>query len=326
MAGERLILKRVTTGVETELTGPLTVGRSAESGLMLPQASRRHALIALADGAAWVEDLGSTNGTFVNERRVNARTRLSSGDRIRFDLDEFEFRVIAPEPIDSDKTKPRNPGTLAEKKKTPGSWAANDEQAGGSKTMLVGSDEMRNKLREEKSAAAARAPQRVDTPSLIVSSGSRANTVIPLRPSGGATSEWTIGSDAEREIVLEDSGVSGLHARIVNEGNRWQLSDQLSANGTFVNGNRINMSYLSSGDSLRFGPVQCRFQLPERGFARLGSGSGDGARRPTSTSVPANVDGTKGSGTRLALIAAISFIVTVLIIGFVWWHMSQAGS
>jgi pSer/pThr/pTyr-binding forkhead associated (FHA) protein len=323
MAGERLILKRVTTGVETELTGPLTVGRSAESGLLLPQASRRHALIAPADGAAWVEDLGSTNGTFVNEKRVNGRTRLSSGDRIRFDLDEFEFRVISP--VDSDKTMPRTPAAPVEKKKTPGSWAANDEQAGGSKTMLVGSDEMRNKLREEKSAAAARAPQRVDTPSLIVSSGSRANTVIPLRSSGGATSEWTIGSDPEREIVLQDSGVSGLHARIVSEGNRWQLSDQLSANGTFVNGNRINMAYLSSGDSLRFGPVQCRFLLPERGFARLGSGGGDSARRPASTSVPASVERTKSGGTRLALIAAISFIVTVLIIGFVWWHMRQAG-
>ena len=150
---------------------------------------------------------------------------------------------------------------------------------------------------------------------------SREHDVIPLR-STGAKTEWTIGSDAERDIVLQDSGVSGLHALLTNDGTRWQLSDQLSANGTFVNGNRINMSFLASGDSIRIGPVQCRFKLPERGFARLGAGSSEPAPRLGSSSgVPPGARDAGGArGTRLALIAAISFVVTVLIIGFFWWH------
>lgn len=319
MSDVRLILKRVSTGVETELHGELTVGRSAESGMLLPQASRRHAVVGVSSDTAWVEDVGSTNGTFVNNSRITARTTLASGDRVRFDLDEFEFRVINPSAIE-DRTAPRNPGVVAEKKKTPGSWVVNEGQAGGSKTMLVGSEEMRNKLRAEKAAAPPRAPQRMDGPCLVVSSGSREHDVIPLRPSAGK-SEWTIGSDAERDIVLQDSGVSGLHALITNDGSRWQLSDQLSANGTFVNGNRVNMSFLSSGDSIRFGPVQCRFQLPEKGLARLAGGSSSDSRRAGGSSASEQVSRDAGGrGTNLVLIAVISFIVTVLILGFLWWH------
>ena len=71
-----------------------------------------------------------------------------------------------------------------------------------------------------------------------------------------------MGCDADREIVFTDKGVSGRHAKIVNEGTRWKLIDQPAANGTFVNGNRTNMSFLASGDRLRFGPVECIFQLP----------------------------------------------------------------
>lgn len=310
MTSQRLILKKVATGVETELSGELIVGRSADSGLVLAQASRRHARITAGDGGAWVEDLGSTNGTYVNERRIVGRTPLSSGDRIRFDLEEFEFQVIRPEvPPDQEATAQRALPTPLEKERRPGAWAdPNSSQARGSKTVLVGSDEMRNKLREEKAKLAAREPQRVSVPSLLVTSGSRDQTTIPLRTTG-ARMEWTIGSDAEREIVFADSGVSGLHAVLVNDGSRWQLKDQLSANGTYVNGKRINMSYLSSGDLVRFGPVQCTFQLPEGGIASV-LGGGSSARGTTS----------KPRGAPIALIGAISFVVTALIIFVLWWH------
>ena len=36
----------------------------------------------------------------------------------------------------------------------------------------------------------------------------------------------------------------------------------MSANGTFVNGAKSNISFLASGDRIRFGPIECVFQLP----------------------------------------------------------------
>jgi pSer/pThr/pTyr-binding forkhead associated (FHA) protein len=59
------------------------VGRSSELDMVLVEemVSRRHALISLRDGVLAIEDLGSTNGTFVNGEKV-MKTALHEGDRI----------------------------------------------------------------------------------------------------------------------------------------------------------------------------------------------------------------------------------------------------
>ena len=68
------------------------VGRAPGSELVLADrtVSGRHArIVRLADGF-WLEDLGSTNGTFANGRKID-RQRLRTGDRIAFDKIEFVF-------------------------------------------------------------------------------------------------------------------------------------------------------------------------------------------------------------------------------------------
>jgi len=61
------------------------VGRGAECDLRLDDTfvSQEHARIFAKDGSWYVEDLGSTNGTFVNEQRLAAPAMLTGGDRIR---------------------------------------------------------------------------------------------------------------------------------------------------------------------------------------------------------------------------------------------------
>jgi pSer/pThr/pTyr-binding forkhead associated (FHA) protein len=72
-------------GLERPATPGTTIGR-AECDVELndPDVSRRHAVIRLVDAGLAVEDLGSTNGTFVNERRISGIVELAAGDRIRF--------------------------------------------------------------------------------------------------------------------------------------------------------------------------------------------------------------------------------------------------
>jgi pSer/pThr/pTyr-binding forkhead associated (FHA) protein len=62
--------------------GEFLIGRGADCELRLPVAdvSRHHCLIRLANNEATVEDLGSSNGTFLNGQRIRSQTALRSGD------------------------------------------------------------------------------------------------------------------------------------------------------------------------------------------------------------------------------------------------------
>lgn len=82
---------------ETEATWKLessemTIGRLDECDIVVvdPNASRRHARLMKREEVWWIEDLGATNGTLVNDTLVKER-RLSSGDRIRIGTTEFEY-------------------------------------------------------------------------------------------------------------------------------------------------------------------------------------------------------------------------------------------
>ncbi|MCA9056966.1 MAG: FHA domain-containing protein, partial [Planctomycetaceae bacterium] len=68
------------------------VGREQSCGLCLPDASvsRRHALIELVNNEYQVSDLGSTNGTMVNECRLTSAV-LKPGDRLQFGSFIFKF-------------------------------------------------------------------------------------------------------------------------------------------------------------------------------------------------------------------------------------------
>jgi DNA-binding winged helix-turn-helix (wHTH) protein len=91
VAGERLI---------PLVTGENIVGRDPLSRVSFEDAtvSRRHARIISRDSAAALEDLGSKNGTIVNEKAVDATFVLRDGDRIRFGDSLATYRESASAP------------------------------------------------------------------------------------------------------------------------------------------------------------------------------------------------------------------------------------
>mgnify|MGYP001069281971 CR=1 FL=1 len=76
---------------------PVTaIGRSSENHLVLsdPFASSNHAIVVWREGRWWIEDLGSHNGTYVNDERIVDPRPLTTGDRIRVGETGLRFDVI----------------------------------------------------------------------------------------------------------------------------------------------------------------------------------------------------------------------------------------
>ncbi len=74
---------------------PFQVGRRADSDLVLPfgRVSHKHAKLFSRQSSLWLRDLGSTNGTFVNGKRVDDDCRISDGDIVHFA--DHEFRLVS---------------------------------------------------------------------------------------------------------------------------------------------------------------------------------------------------------------------------------------
>lgn len=77
------------------LSGELTIGRSEQCQVRVEgdtYVSSVHARIFQRDGSYMVEDLGSTNGTYLNRRRITAPAELQRGDRVKVGKTVLEMR------------------------------------------------------------------------------------------------------------------------------------------------------------------------------------------------------------------------------------------
>jgi len=82
-----------SAGRTFDLDDELTVGRSLGCGVPVPEdiyTSTMHARLFRLHEQLWVEDLGSTNGTFVNSERISQAMRLGKGDYLQIGSTVFE--------------------------------------------------------------------------------------------------------------------------------------------------------------------------------------------------------------------------------------------
>src|SRR6476619_5018734 len=97
MAGPRIVvLEGPDSGKEFELSGSGVIGRhEGDVALDDGEVSRRHASLSFDGSTVTVQDLGSTNGTFVNDERLSGPRQLAPGDRLRVGTTVFELRQEA---------------------------------------------------------------------------------------------------------------------------------------------------------------------------------------------------------------------------------------
>ena len=77
-------------------SAPLTVGRGGQNDVAIDGdefASARHVRFEPRRDGVWVEDLGSTNGTYVNGSRIDGARRLAAGDIVRVGETDLRFEA-----------------------------------------------------------------------------------------------------------------------------------------------------------------------------------------------------------------------------------------
>ncbi len=84
------------TGQEISVERDMLVGRHQQADIVLQQSdiSRKHAALLLKDQALWLQDLNSSNGTFINDTRLDGESLVKEGDIIQFA--SVKFSVLAP--------------------------------------------------------------------------------------------------------------------------------------------------------------------------------------------------------------------------------------
>jgi hypothetical protein len=91
---------------------------------------------------------------------------------------------------------------------------------------------------------------------LTITSGDETGLMFPL-----TEAEYLIGRQRDNQIPLADLGISGHHARIYRGPEGYSIEDLKSRNGTWLNGARTFHALLHSGDQVRLGATEFRYEI-----------------------------------------------------------------
>ena len=114
-------------GQRFDINDKAILGREADCDITIPgtHLSRKHAELIVTGNKLLVRDLGSSNGTYVNNERIT-EIELKAGDEIRFDV--LSFRIEGPQEQDLNATMIRQVNTPSPRKKENPTPSASDKQ------------------------------------------------------------------------------------------------------------------------------------------------------------------------------------------------------
>jgi pSer/pThr/pTyr-binding forkhead associated (FHA) protein len=126
-------------GKTARVAGTLEIGRDPGAGLALrdDQASRRHARISVQSGAIVLEDLESSNGTFVNNNELTGPTRIGAGDELLVGVSVIQVRSAEQIAIQASAVRAIPPGLAVAERRPTFTEPADDKQAAPGKKAPV---------------------------------------------------------------------------------------------------------------------------------------------------------------------------------------------
>jgi EmrB/QacA subfamily drug resistance transporter len=261
LIGEAYVSVGADVGSMFALADGTVVGREGADVVLSDatgELSRKHARFALKDGEPVVEDLDSTNGTYVNDQRIIGAHRLKASARIRVGATTLEFS-----PVSEPDSMPRLQTTRA--REIPGDLTK-------ARPVPIEATQARA-IPDELRKATSDAPRAARKPALPVREptfappGSDGELIILSGPGAGTatavTASATIGREPECDLQVLDSEVSRRHAKVMIRDGAASIDDLHSANGTYVNGERILEPYtLAPGDQIQIGEATIQLTSP----------------------------------------------------------------
>jgi ABC-type multidrug transport system ATPase subunit len=214
-----------------------SIGRNPESDIVVnePRVSWHHAMLRL-EGATWLlEDVGSTNGTFLGAQRVR-RVEITQDCVLRLGHPDDGQRLWCS------VAAQRGDATAV----------ASPLRAADARTDLLGSPASGFSVPAADHPAPAAPPP---APRLAPPGGSgsfRQPSAIMRLP----TRVLRIGRASDNDVVVADLGVSRYHAELRRgSGGRYEIVDVGSHNGTYVNGERVTSAPVTEADIIGIGPA-----------------------------------------------------------------------
>lgn len=255
-------------------TKVISIGRQAGAYFLVDHGSvsRRHAEISYANGQYVLRDLGSSNGTFVNETRLASGSThlLKSNDRVRFG--QVPYLFIARN-MDKQETRAATqaalPGPTALHQMLTGFY---DPDSAGQPPPPQGQPVLNADGSLLLPGATEAIPASVvdsfkSTPALILV-GRDKPVVYRLKRS----KRLKIGREKANDIVLADVAASRLHAEVFHGSDGYYIRDMESINGVVVNSAKIDNPYrLAHGDRVSIGSMALYFINVESDLAPQGT-------------------------------------------------------
>lgn len=232
-------------GGEYPVVGTATVGRGDDNTVRIPEdhISRRHARLVNHHDTVWLQDLGSSNGTYVNDERIHGACRLFHGDEVRFD--QAVFQLIG-RGGDLTPVRPRESGA-APAPLQPALAAATGSRTDTTEFVAVD---------EPVPAAPPPVPALGETGAFLLGASEPVAGMTFRTPIG----RILIGRQDDCDVVIRDRTVSARHAELMVRAEGVTITNLMATNGTLVNGSEVQTARLHDGDVLRLGRVSLVFK------------------------------------------------------------------
>lgn len=232
-----------------------TIGRDPSCDIVLedPEVSRQHLKLYIVDDQVQVKDMGSSNGTFLNNQKIDKITPFNPGDNIIMGPNLFSLEnVDATVPEDVEMTCMLTVDQLRELGDKPLRDEESSETDQVEATMISSRKDLMAGIYNKKIGLAKHASVEI-----IFGSDKGKKYLLPQ-------GQFTLGRGENCNIRLSDEMVSTLHGVLITDKDETIYRDENSKNGSILNNRIVKHSVLGHRDTLMLGKTKIKFLDPKK--------------------------------------------------------------